>query len=142
MSASHNSGAIFQERQGCIPTVQTFVVTGSTSTTATFSGITIKASAEAPVIIEAQACVSTADGGGSPTLAVGYTGAGYTDLLNDVSTATAASGGTFLPASNDVGKKRVADTTAIYWKQGGTPDGAGVTTVILKIYDVNTQSSS
>lgn len=138
MGASHGQGATLSNRLGCNPVVQTYVVSGATSTTATSTGIVIQASAFAPVIVEAQICVSTADGGGSPTLSVGTVGANYTDLINAESTATAATGGTFLPASNAVGKYRLTADSTIYYKQGGTPDGAGVTTIILKIYDVNT----
>jgi len=138
MGATHQRGATLSTRLGCVPVRHTYVVKNATTTDAVSTGIVIQASTESPVIVEAQVCVSTVDGGGSPTLSVGYTGANYTDLISTASTATAATGGTFLPASNAVGKKRLTDTTTIYYKQGGTPDGAGVTTIILDVSDVNT----
>lgn len=137
MGADHSTGATYSQRQGSIPVRQTLVVTGNTSTDAV-KWLRIQASATAPVILEAQVVVSTVDGGGSPTLSLGYTASGYTDLINAASLATAATGGTFLPASNATGKKRIVEDTDIYYKLGGTPDGVGVSTLILDITDVNT----
>jgi len=135
------SGKTLGQRQGSVPVVQTFQIAANTSTTATRI-FTVQASTANPTVVEAQIVVTTADGGTSPTMSVGYTASGYTDLVNAASTATAATGGTFLPASNAVGKKYLTANTDIYYKQGGTPDGAGVTTLILKIYGVNLSTTT
>lgn len=137
MSQTNIRGPIYDNRQGSVPARQTFVVQDETSTDA-ISLCRIQASEDSPVIVEAQVAVTTADGGGTPTVSVGYTASGYTDLINAESTATAATGGTFLPASNAVGKKYLTADTQIYYKQGGTPDGAGVFTIILDLTTVNT----
>lgn len=139
MAGTHSTGPNYSIRLGSDVVRHTFVVSGSTSTTAT-QVFYIQASTVEPAILEAQICVSTADGGTSPTMSLGYTASGYTDLVNVASTATAATGGTFLPASNATGKKRITADTAIYYKQGGTPDGAGVTTLILDVTQVNTST--
>lgn len=139
MADTNATGSVYSEiRQGSVPVRHTYVVSGNTSTAATSTGITVKASAFKPVIIEAQIAVTTADGGGTPTISVGYTASGYTDLINAASTATAATGGTFLPASNAIGKKYITTDQEIFFVQGGTPNGAGVTTIILDISTVNT----
>jgi len=139
MSAINATGAIYNDRQGSIPVRHTLVISANTSTTAKH-WLTVQASPSNPVLLEAKACVSTVDGGGSPTLSLGYTASTYTDLLSTVSTATAATGGTFLPANNVIGQKRIDADTAIYYKQGGTPDGAGVTTIFLTVTTINTES--
>lgn len=134
MAASHGQGAAYQ-RKGSVSIRQTYQVRSNTSTTAT-KWLTIKASTTRPVIVNAQLVVTTADGGTTPTMSVGVT-ATATELINAASTATAAAGGTFLPASNGVGKYYLTADTDIYYKQGGTPNGAGVTTLILLVHDVN-----
>lgn len=137
MASSHSTGSTYTQRQGSNPVRHTLVVTGSTSTDAV-KWLRIKASAAAPVLLESQVAVSTVDGGGSPTISAGYTASGYTDLINAASLATAATGGTFLPANNATGKKLITADTDIYYKLGGTPDGVGVATLILDITTVNT----
>lgn len=124
-----------------VPAQLTFVVSGTSSTTAA-KFARIQASTQRPVLVEAQVCVSTADGGTTPTISVGITGANYTDFISGASTATAATGGTFLPASNAVGKYRLTSDTDVYYKQGGTPNGAGVITIILTLTPVNTSTST
>lgn len=96
------------------------------------------ASADVPLMLEAQIIVTTADGGTTPTMSLGYTASGYTDLVSGASTATAATGGTFLPASNATGKKLITSDTQLYYKQGGTPDGAGVVWLIVTATPLNT----
>lgn len=137
MNAPTLSGSIYGARQGGVPVRHAYRVSSTTSTTATSTGIVIKASADQPVLVEGQIIVTTADGGTSPTLSLGYTAAGYTDLVNAASTATAATGGTFLPASNATGKKLLTADTTIYYKQGGTPDGAGVTWLVFEVTPLN-----
>lgn len=141
MADSNITGCIYGDRQGSIPAMQSFPIAANTSTTATIF-MRVKASAFAPVVVMAQIVVLTADGGSAPTLSVGYTATGYTDLINAASTATAATGGTFLPASNAVGKKILIADTDLYYKQGGTPDGAGVTYILLSIFSVNTDTQT
>lgn len=140
MGATNLSGAIIGLRSGSAPVRHTYVVSGSTSTTAT-KWLTIKASAAIPVLLEGQIVVSTADGGTTPTMSLGVTSTA-TELVSGASTATAAAGGTFLPASNATGKYRLTADTDIYYKQGGTPNGAGVTTLILDVTTVNTDTST
>ena len=135
MAASHATGAAYQ-RKGSTSIRHTYWVRNNTSTVAT-KWLTIKASPTKPVIVNAQLVVTTADGGTTPTMSLGSVGAGYTDLINVASTATAAVGGTFLPAANSVGKYIFFQDTDIYYKQGGTPNGAGATILILLVHDVN-----
>ncbi len=132
------TGVIYGDRRGSVPARQTFVVSGTTSTTAT-KFMRVRASTTRPVIVQAQICVSTADGGTTPTMSVGVDSTAN-QLVNGASTATAATGGTFLPASNALGKYRLTEDTDLYYKQGGTPDGAGVITIILDISTVNTST--
>jgi len=141
MADSNITGCIYGDRQGSVIPTQSYPIVSNTSTTAT-TFMRVQASTYAPVVIEAQIVVLTADGGTSPTLSVGYTASGYTDLINAASTATAATGGTFLPASNAVGKKILTTDTDLVYKQGGTPAGDGVTYILLKIYSVNTSTQT
>lgn len=136
MSDTNITGCVYGTRQGSVPAIHTLTVSSSTSTTAT-KWLTIQASAAKPVVIEGQIVVQTADGGTSPTMSLGYTASGYTDVVNAASTATGATGGTFLPASNATGKKLLVADTDIYYKQGGTPNGAGVTHLILQVFSIN-----
>lgn len=101
---------------------------------------TIQASTSAPVILTAQVCVSTADGGTTPTISFGVTSTA-TELISAASVATAAAGGTFLPASNAVGKYRITADTQIYYKTAAGNDGAGVVTLILDMAEVNTKTT-
>lgn len=141
MADLNATGSVYSEiRQGSVPVRHTYVVSSNSSTSAFSTGIVVKASTYKPAIIEAQVAVTTADGGTTPTISVGYTASGYTDLVNGASTATAATGGTFLPASNATGKKYITTDQEIYVIQGGTPNGAGVTTVILDVSTVNTST--
>jgi len=123
-----------------IPVALTFVVSGTSSTVAA-KFARVQASTDRPVIVEAQICVSTADGGTTPTMSVGVD-ATATQIINGASTATAATGGTFLPAANAVGKYRLTADTDLYYKQGGTPNGAGVTTLLLTLTPVNTSTTT
>jgi len=123
-----------------IPTRLTFVVSGTTSTTAT-KFARVQATTDRPLIVEAQICVSTADGGTTPTMSVGVDSTAN-QLVNAASTATAATGGTFLPASNAIGKYRLTADADLYYKQGGTPDGAGITTLVLTLTPVNTSTTT
>lgn len=134
MPSPHGQGAAYQ-RKGSLSIRHTYQVRSNTSTVAT-KWLTIKASPERPVILNAQLVVTTADGGTTPTMSLGIT-ATATELINGASTATAATGGTFLPASNSVGKYYLTADTPLYYKQGGTPNGAGVTTLIVLVHDVN-----
>lgn len=95
----------------------------------------IEASADKPVIVEAQVCVLTTDAG--ETVSVGYTATGYDDLVATASLATAATGGTFLPASNDVGKKYLTEATDLYYVGSAGAD-TGVVAIILDVASVNT----
>jgi hypothetical protein len=135
MGDSNITGSVLG-RQGSVPVQQSYRVPGSTSNTAV-KFLRVLASAEKPVVIEAQIVVTTADAGTTPTLSVGYTASGYTDLINAESTATAATGGTFLPASNAIGKKIVTADTDLYYKQGGVCTGNAVSTILLRIYPIN-----
>lgn len=137
MAETNLSGPIYGTRSGCPVVRQSKQISGTSSTTATSTGIIVRASTYSPVLIEAQIAVTTLDGGTTPTISFGYTGTGYTDLVNAQSTATAATGGTFLPASNVTGKKIVTTDTEIFYKQGGTPNGTGVTWLILDITTLN-----
>lgn len=134
MAASHGQGAAYQ-RKASNPVVHTYWVRSNTSTTAT-KWLRIKASAEKPAVLNAQLAVTTLDGGTSPTMSLGVS-ATATELINAASTATAGVGGTFLPASNAVGKYILFQDTDIYYKQGGTPNGTGATVLILSVHDVN-----
>jgi hypothetical protein len=93
MSATTITGSIYQSRQGDVGPRQSFKVSGNSSTTATTLPITIKASASAPVVVEAQVLVTTLDGGTTPTVSLGID-ATATQIINAASTATAATGGT------------------------------------------------
>lgn len=137
MNASTITGAVYGNRQGGVPVWHSYRVASTASTTATTTKIIIKASADQPVLLEGQIAVTTIDGGTSPTMSLGYTSSGYTDLVATASTATAATGGTFLPAANATGKKLVTADTEIYYKQGGTPDGAGVIWLLIAVTPLN-----
>lgn len=136
MSAEYAQGAMLSTQKAGTPVYPAFQYTTTTSTTATSTGLTIEASTTNPVIVMAEVVVTTADAGTTPTISFGYTASGYTDLINAASTATAATGGTFLPASNAVGKKYLTANTEIFYKQGGTPAGGGVVTLLLHIIPV------
>lgn len=135
------TGSIYGTRQGSIAVRHTFRVSGSTSTTST-KFIRILASTAQPTIVEAQVVVTTADGGTTPTLNVSETAAGTGTgfFATPPSTATAATGGTFLPASNATGKYVFTADTDLYYLQGGTPNGAGVSTIILDVTTINTST--
>lgn len=136
MADTNLTGSVYSEvRQGSAPVDHTFPVPSGTATTAVFTGITIKASASKPVIVEAQAYIVAADSGTTPTVSVGYTAANYTDLLNAVDTSGAIG---FYPASNAKGKAYLTSDAAIYYKRGGTPTGEGSQVVQLRISTVNT----
>lgn len=140
MSAENLSGSIYGVRQGGVPVYQSKKITIASMaayTTATSTNIVVRASADQPVIVEAQIIVVTADGGTSPTASVGFTATGYTDLVNAASTATAATNGTFLPASNANGKVLLTADTEIFFKNGGVPSGTGVYWIILEIVNLN-----
>lgn len=140
-NAPRDSGSIFGNRQGGEVVRHSFKLSATTSTTATkLPFAPINATADQPVMLEAQIAVITADGGTSPTLSVGFTGAGYTDLVNAASTASGAAAGVFLPASNATGKKIVTALTDLYYIQGGTPDGAGVVWIIVDVTPLNTRT--
>lgn len=139
MADTNATGSVHGEvRQGSIPVRHTLIPTPSSSTTAISTGIVIKASTFKPAIVEAQVYLSTTEGGTSPTISVGYTASGYTDLINAAATDAASA---FLPASNATGKKYLTADTEIYYKRGGTPDGTGSQTIILDIATVNTLPS-
>lgn len=138
------TGSAYGGRQGSTTVRHTYVI----ATTAQASGIvlgslagipfpTIQASTTFPAILEASICVTAADGGTTPTISFGVTSTA-TEIISGASTATAATGGTFLPASNAVGKRYLTSDTQIYYKTGGTPDGAGSVTFILDVTTVNT----
>lgn len=97
----------------------------------------VLASADKPVYLEASINVVTADSG--ITVSVGYTAATYTDLINGASLTTAAAGGTFLPASNAVGKKLLTEDTDLYYI-GSTGADTGVIDIILRwaVFSVDT----
>lgn len=138
MADTNLTGCIYGNRQGSVIVNQSYPIAALTSTTATIF-MRVMASAQAPVIVEAQVVVLTADSGSTPTISVGVT-ATATEIINGASTATGATGGTFLPASNAVGKRILIADTDLYFKQGGTPTGDGVTYILLKIYGVNTST--
>ncbi len=136
MSATTITGSIYQSRQGDVGPRQSFKVSGNSSTTATTLPITIKASASAPVVVEAQVLVTTLDGGTTPTVSLGIDSTA-TQIINAASTATAATGGTFLPASNAKGKYVLTADTTLYYKQGGTPNGTGIFWFLIDVYQLN-----
>lgn len=140
MAGTNITGAIYGTRDGSVQSRQTW----QTATTAVGTAAnlplsfgTIQASTTKPVILEAQIVVTVADGGTTPTISFGVTSTA-TELISAASTATAATGGTFLPASNAVGKYYLTADTQLWYKTGGTPNGAGTVTFILDITQVNT----
>lgn len=139
MADTNLTGAIVGTRQGSACVRHSFRVTGNTSTAAV-RFMRIAASTVKPTTVEVQVLVTTVDGGGSPTLSVGSVGTGYTDIINGASLATAATGGTFLPASNALGKYVFTADTDLYYKLGGTPDGVGVSTILLNVATINTST--
>jgi len=137
MSAENLSGAIFGNRQGGVPVTHSKRFAGQANTDPLSTGIIINATVDSPVWVEAQVIVTTADSGTTPTMSLGFTGANYTDLVNAASTATAATNGTFLPAANATGKVFLTARTEIFSKQGGTPNGTGVTWFIITVTNLN-----
>lgn len=110
----------------------TFVTPAITDTAVRFARI--EASTAVPVIVEASVCVLTTDAG--ETVSVGYTATAYDDLIATASLATAATGGTFLPAANDVGKKYLTAATDLYYV-GSAGSDTGVVAIILDVASVN-----
>lgn len=110
----------------------TFVTPAITDTAVRFARI--EASAYSPVIVEASICVLVVDA--TETVSVGYTASGYDDLIATASLATAATGGTFLPASNAVGKKYLTTATDLYYVGSAGAD-TGVVVIILDVASVN-----
>lgn len=138
MADSNISGPFYGNRQGSVGGAYSWKISGTASTsTVALPGI-VQASADTPVVLEAQLLVATADGGTTPTASLGTTSGNANELINAASTATAAATGTFLPASNAVGKVVVTADTTLYFKQGGTPNGAGVYYWIIRAYELNT----
>lgn len=137
MASTKLTGSVYENREGGVPVTQSKLVSGNATTGTTSLIVTVNASADKPVLIEAQISVLTADSGTSPTVSVGYTTITYNDFINAASTATGSTGGTFLPAANAVGKKILTSTTVINYLQGGTPNGTGVYWIILNITPLN-----
>lgn len=137
MADTNFTGAIYGNRQGSATVRQTFVTPPITDVATKF--MRVQASAQKPVIIEAQVCVLTVDA--SETVSVGYTGAGYNDLVSAAALDTAATGGTFLPASNSVGKKYLTADTDLYYIGSAGAD-TGVVAIILDITTVNTSTTT
>ena len=136
------TGPTYGDRQASVNSRHTYQMATTVQATAIVlpNFPTIQASTTNPVILTAQVCVSTVDGGTTPTISFGVTSTA-TELINAASLATAATGGTFLPASNAVGKYRITADTQIYYKTAAGNDGAGVVTLILDIAEVNTKTS-
>ena len=138
---SHETGEILGTRQGSRVVRQSVKVSSNTSTTAT-KVFRVKASSTEPVVVEAQVSVVTADGGTTPAVSIGTNSATYDNIVDSASTATGTATGTFLPASNALGKVMLFEDTDLYYIQEGTPDGAGVYYLLIDITDVNTTSLS
>src|SRR5690348_18440266 len=83
----------------------------------------IRASADQPVIVEAQVCVTTVDA--TETVSVGISDGGR-ELVNAASLGTAATGGTFLPASSAKLEDLFTSDTERCCKGSTGPDAGGV----------------
>lgn len=136
MSKTNLSGPIKGIRNGSALVAQSYMLSGSSSTTS-FKWLTIAASSQEPVMIETQANVFTADTGTSPTLSVG-TSSGGTNIINAQSTT----GTGFFPASNATVKTMLTSDTDLYITQGGTPAGNGVIIVRVDPTWINTNAST
>lgn len=138
MSDTNITGCIYGFRQGSVPAVHTLRISSSTSTNAV-KWLRVQASTTNPVILQAQVAVATADGGTSPTLNLSTSSNGTgTEIFAAPVSLASGSATTFLPASNAVGKRLLTADADLYYKQGGTPNGAGVSYLILQITGVNT----
>lgn len=99
----------------------------------------VLASTDKPVYLETSVCVITADSG--ITVSVGFTGATYTDLINAASLTTAATGGTFLPASNAVSKYLFTVDTDLYYI-GSSGADTGVVDIIFRWAQFSTDTTT
>jgi len=135
MADSFISGPLYGGRTISVNGRYTFKTPAITDTAVKFARI--EASAAVPVIVEASICVLTVDA--TETVSIGYTASGYSDLINGASLATAAAGGTFLPASNAVGKQYLTADTDLYYVGSAGAD-TGVIVIILDVASVNTST--
>lgn len=126
------TGSWYGNRQGSPVVRFTYVTPAITDTTTKFARI--KASTSNPVIVQASICVLTIDA--TETVSIGITASG-TELVNAASLGTAATGGTFLPAANDVGKYYLTADADLYYT-GSSGADTGVIAIILDITEVNT----
>lgn len=135
MAANNATGNSYSVRQGCIPVTRQYRTPAITDTAVRFDRI--KASTTKPVMLEMQICVITVDA--TEDVSVGFTGPGYTDLINAASLGTAATGGTFLPASNATAKYLFTDDTDLYYV-GSTGSDTGVVDIIYTLTEFNTST--
>jgi len=132
MADTNLTGPQFSNHQGSVNSRQTYRI-APTATAALLT--TIEASADKPVMVEAQVYVNTLDA--SETVSIGSNSADFDNLINDAALDTAD---VFLPASNATGKLYLTANTGIYALASAGTDTA-VITVILDLATVNTSTS-
>jgi hypothetical protein len=137
MAANNATGNSYSVRQGCTPVTRQYRTPAITETAVRFDRIA--ATTTNPVLVEMQINVVTADSG--ETVSVGYTATAYDDLISAASLGTAATGGTFLPAANDVGKKLLTADTDLYYV-GSAGSDTGVIDIIYTLTEFNTDTNT